>query len=768
MNEVVAIKQATEPDEILFVVDAMTGQDAVNTAKAFNDRLDIDGVVLTKLDGDTRGGAALSIRSVVEKPIKFAGTGEKLDALTEFYPDRMAQRILGMGDVVSFVEKAQEQFDEAEAEKLQRKFRSQEFDLQDFYDQLQKIKNMGSLKDLLGMIPGVGKAVKQIDVDDDAFRHIEALIQSMTPYERATPDAINGCAPPPHRGRRRHGGPGRQRAPEAVPRDEEDDEDDVQAPGQGPLHRPQPAVGRALAPSSGSGFAVQGSPAPTPRPDEPLNPEPRIMSVKLRFRRMGRRKAPVFGLVATDSRSPRDGRFIEDLGRYAPVAEPSTFTVDAERVIYWLNQGAQPSDTVRNLLQKEGVLLQWALTRQGKEAEEIETAVNEFQERRQGKTGAVKKTRAERRAEALQAERASAKEKAAEMAKQRAELEAALEKQREEAEAAARAEAEEARTAAAAAAADSEALTTAADDTAAPAGDAAPQDADASAETASTDAAGGDSETPEAAVSGEPVEQTSSQADGDDDTADQKADAEAEGGNAAVEAASADAVSDEAPDAAEEQPAATDATSAEVAADAAAALADQTEAGAEQADTLPRPPPRTRPTPTEPRATSPLAPRRPLATPPRRPMPPARTTTPRRSPHGLYPGGAGTRRPRPFCDPHVRTRRPRPPAPDGPRRPPARRPRRDQGGPRDRRPAALRRPRTACSWAPRPRPLASAPSSTSASSTPRAAPSSCCRSTAPTPSRPPRTLRGVLRLRRTRTTSRRWQRARSSCTTWSV
>ncbi|HIG73948.1 MAG TPA: signal recognition particle protein [Bacteroidetes bacterium] len=192
MQEVVAIKEATEPDEILFVVDSMTGQDAVNTAKAFNDRLDVDGVVLTKLDGDTRGGAALSIRSVVEKPIKFASTGEKLDALTEFYPDRMAQRILGMGDVVSFVEKAQEQFDAEEAEKLQRKFRTQDFDLQDFYDQLQKIKNMGSLKDLLGMIPGVGKAIKEIDVDDDAFKHIEALIQSMTPYERANPQKIDG------------------------------------------------------------------------------------------------------------------------------------------------------------------------------------------------------------------------------------------------------------------------------------------------------------------------------------------------------------------------------------------------------------------------------------------------------------------------------------------------------------------------------------------------------------------------------------------------
>jgi len=192
MAEVVAIKEAVDPDEVLFVVDAMTGQDAVNTAKAFNDRLDVDGVVLTKLDGDTRGGAALSIRSVVEKPIKFASTGEKLDALTEFFPDRMAQRILGMGDIVSFVEKAQEQYDQQEAEKLQRKLASQDFNLEDFYTQLQRIKKMGSIKDLLGMIPGVGKAVKDLDVRDDAFKHIEALIQSMTEEERRKPELING------------------------------------------------------------------------------------------------------------------------------------------------------------------------------------------------------------------------------------------------------------------------------------------------------------------------------------------------------------------------------------------------------------------------------------------------------------------------------------------------------------------------------------------------------------------------------------------------
>lgn len=192
MQEVADIKKSVEPDEILFVVDSMTGQDAVNTAKEFNERLDFDGVVLTKLDGDTRGGAALSIRTVVEKPIKFASTGEKLDALTEFYPDRMAQRILGMGDVVSFVEKAQEQFDERQAENLRKKIRSQDFDLADFYEQLQKIKKMGSLRELVGMIPGVGRQIKDLDVDDDAFKHIEAIILSMTPEERRDPDVLNG------------------------------------------------------------------------------------------------------------------------------------------------------------------------------------------------------------------------------------------------------------------------------------------------------------------------------------------------------------------------------------------------------------------------------------------------------------------------------------------------------------------------------------------------------------------------------------------------
>jgi signal recognition particle subunit SRP54 len=192
MAEVGDIKKAVSPHEILFVVDSMTGQDAVNTAKVFNEEIDFDGVVLTKLDGDTRGGAALSIKTVVNKPIKFISTGEKLDALSPFYPDRMAQRILGMGDVVSLVEKAQSQFDEKQAEKLKKKIRSEKFDLEDFYDQLQKIKKMGSLTDLVGMIPGAGKALEDAELDEDTFKPIEAIINSMTPEERRQPDLLNG------------------------------------------------------------------------------------------------------------------------------------------------------------------------------------------------------------------------------------------------------------------------------------------------------------------------------------------------------------------------------------------------------------------------------------------------------------------------------------------------------------------------------------------------------------------------------------------------
>ena len=192
MDEIAAIKKAIRPNEILFVVDSMTGQDAVNTAKEFNDRLDFDGVVLTKLDGDTRGGAALSIRTVVTKPIKFVGTGEKLDALDVFHPSRMADRILGMGDIVSLVEKAQQQFDEKEARELQRKIAKNEFNFNDFLNQIQQIKKMGNLKDLASMIPGVGKAIKDLDIDDNAFKGIEAIIRSMTEKERVNPDIING------------------------------------------------------------------------------------------------------------------------------------------------------------------------------------------------------------------------------------------------------------------------------------------------------------------------------------------------------------------------------------------------------------------------------------------------------------------------------------------------------------------------------------------------------------------------------------------------
>jgi signal recognition particle subunit SRP54 len=192
MDEIARVQEAIQPTETLFVVDSMTGQDAVNTAKAFNDIINFDGVVLTKLDGDTRGGASLSIKAIVDKPIKFVGTGEKMDALDVFYPQRMADRILGMGDVVSLVERAQEQFNEEEARKLQKRIQKDQFDFNDFLGQLQQIKKMGNVKDLMGMIPGVGKAMKDVDIQDDAFKHIEAIILSMTPQERSNPGIING------------------------------------------------------------------------------------------------------------------------------------------------------------------------------------------------------------------------------------------------------------------------------------------------------------------------------------------------------------------------------------------------------------------------------------------------------------------------------------------------------------------------------------------------------------------------------------------------
>jgi signal recognition particle subunit SRP54 len=192
MNEIAAVKKAVNPHETLFVVDAMTGQDAVNTAKAFNDRLNFEGVILTKLDGDTRGGAALTIRSVVEKPIKFVGIGEKMEAIDVFYPERMADRILGMGDIVSLVERAQEQFDEVEAQKLQKKIAKNQFNFNDFLSQIKQIKKMGNVKDLMGMLPGMGKALQNVDIDDNAFKGIEAIIYSMTPEERDDPSVING------------------------------------------------------------------------------------------------------------------------------------------------------------------------------------------------------------------------------------------------------------------------------------------------------------------------------------------------------------------------------------------------------------------------------------------------------------------------------------------------------------------------------------------------------------------------------------------------
>lgn len=224
MNEIESLKNHINPDEVLFVVDSMTGQDAVNTAKEFNDRLDFDGVVLTKLDGDTRGGAALSIRTVVTKPIKFIGTGEKMEAIDAFHPSRMADRILGMGDVVSLVERAQEQFDEEEARKLQKKIQKNKFDFNDFYNQIQQIKKMGNLKDLASMIPGVGKAIRDVDIDDNAFKGIEAIIQSMTPKRTYQSRIVEQLPPSANCQRVGNKHTGSEPAHQAIRPDSQDDE----------------------------------------------------------------------------------------------------------------------------------------------------------------------------------------------------------------------------------------------------------------------------------------------------------------------------------------------------------------------------------------------------------------------------------------------------------------------------------------------------------------------------------------------------------------
>ena len=326
MKELAEIKKRTKPHDVLLVVDAMTGQDAVNVAEQFAEVANFDGVVLSKLDGDARGGAALSVKAVTGKPILYASTGEKLDAFERFHPDRMAQRILGMGDVMTLVEKAERQMDERQAAELERKIRKEQFTLDDFLDQMKQVRNMGPLGNLLKMMPGRGQQLGNLNVDEQELDRLQAIITSMTPEERANPKIIDGS-------RRRRIARGSGTNVQAVSQL-------VKQFAQMKKMMKQVASGQdAVAAAAGRRSLTLGSrPADWP------------MSVRVRLTRVGSKKNPIWRVVVADQRSPRDGRFIETIGHYNPQTEPSTIVIDEERLQHWLARGAQPTDTVKQLM----------------------------------------------------------------------------------------------------------------------------------------------------------------------------------------------------------------------------------------------------------------------------------------------------------------------------------------------------------------------------------------------------------------------------------
>ena len=337
MEEIAALKEILAPDEILLVVDAMTGQEAVNVAKSFDERLELDGVILTKLDGDARGGAALSVKAVTGKPIKFTGVGEKTDALEPFHPDRMARRILGMGDVLTLIEKAEQAMDEQARQRMAERLLTAEFDLEDFLEQLRQVRNMGPIDQLLGMIPGLAgaKQLKGLQIDETELKRIEAVIQSMTPEERRHPEIINGS-----RRRRIAAGSGtRVQDVNRLLKQFEQTKRMMKQLGAFERRRRSGAKGRVVSAAS-SDHKFGG----------------RHMAVRIRLRRMGAKKRPFYRLVVADSRAARDGRVIDWLGEYDPVAEPTHVRVDAEKAKEWLAKGAQPSDTARRVLRLAGVL----------------------------------------------------------------------------------------------------------------------------------------------------------------------------------------------------------------------------------------------------------------------------------------------------------------------------------------------------------------------------------------------------------------------------
>ena len=324
MKELAQIKKRTKPHNVLLVVDAMTGQDAVNVAEQFAETANFDGVILTKLDGDSRGGAALSVKAVTGKPILYASTGEKLGDFERFHPDRMAQRILGMGDVMTLVEKAERQMDERQAQALEKKIRKETFTLDDFLEQMQQVRNMGPLGSLLKMMPGVGSQLGNLNVDEKELDRLEAIIRSMTPEERANPKIINGS-----RRRRiaRGSGTNVQAVSQLVKQFGADEE------GHEADRRRQDAVAAAVGRRSLT--------------------SPVSMSVRVRLTRVGSKKNPIWRVVVSDQRSPRDGRFIETIGHYNPQTEPSTIVIDEERFQHWVARGAQPTNTVKQLVRAQ-------------------------------------------------------------------------------------------------------------------------------------------------------------------------------------------------------------------------------------------------------------------------------------------------------------------------------------------------------------------------------------------------------------------------------
>ncbi len=398
MDELSAVKKRTKPHDVLLVVDAMTGQDAVNVAEAFGGATDFDGVILSKLDGDARGGAALSVKAITGKPILYASTGEKLDAFERFHPDRMAQRILGMGDVRTLIEKAEQRIDEKQAQDLERKIRKNQFTLDDFLDQLKQVRNMGPIGSLLKMLPGVGQQMGALNVDDKELDRLQAIITSMTPAERANPKLIDGS-------RRRRIAQGSGTNVQAVSHL-------VKQFGQ--MQKVMKQISKGKMPN-----LQQLAGRPLTFRD--------LMAVRVRLTRVGSKKNPNWRVVVADRRSPRDGRFIETIGHYNPQTKPSTIVIDQERLDHWLALGAEPTNTVKKLMR-------------AKDNPEVTAAIAqeaEAEAKAQAETDA--KAEAERQAKA----EADAKEKAEAEAKAKAQAEAeAAEPEAEEAEPEAEAEPE--------------------------------------------------------------------------------------------------------------------------------------------------------------------------------------------------------------------------------------------------------------------------------------------------------------------------------------